>query len=194
MGSVGRTVPAVAGRAGDLVGALTSWLAESRVDDAAAARTREHWLRQQLDAEATVGGVLLDLAERGDGVVVLGADRRRRRVAVRAVATDFCALRSADGADLLLPYRAIAAIETAIETPGPASRGGRPPSLDLTFADALAALAADRSRVLLVAADGSPVAGEVRGVGRDVVVLRRDGGAGTAYLPVGSVLQVAVEP
>ncbi|MBA2283054.1 MAG: hypothetical protein H0W25_17730, partial [Acidimicrobiia bacterium] len=54
----------------DLLARLAAWAAAARVDEAAAARSRERWLRQAADEGASFTGVLLDLAERGAPVVV----------------------------------------------------------------------------------------------------------------------------
>ena len=88
----------------DLTADLARWLAEARVDEAAASRARETSLRQQAGEEATLAGVLLDLAERG----TRRAHRGERRPAPpgdgRAVADDFCALRTDHGTDVLVAY------------------------------------------------------------------------------------------
>ena len=42
--------------------ALSGWSADARADEAAAARAREAWLRRQAEAEATLTGLLVDLA------------------------------------------------------------------------------------------------------------------------------------
>ena len=109
---------------GDLTGDLARWLAEARVDEAAASRAREQSLRQQAGEEATLAGVLLDLAERGGAVVVDVAGGRRQRATVRAVAEDFCALRTDQG-EVLVAYAGIAAV-AALETDD-GGRGQPPP-------------------------------------------------------------------
>ena len=177
---------------GDLVGDLSRWLADARVDAAVASRARASWLRQQLEDEATLAGVLLDLAERGRPVSIHSRGDRRLRGTVRAVAEDFCALRTSDSADLLVVYTAILAVRPT----GDAAvvSGGRPAALDMTMVDALAALLPDRPRVLVGHPDGSGTAGELRSVGRDVLVLRPDGEARAIYVPLTAVATVIVEP
>ena len=54
----------------------------------------------------------------------------------------------------------------------PPTAGDRAPALDMTFPEAIAAIAGDRPRVLVVARDGSGLSGELRSVGRDVATLR----------------------
>jgi hypothetical protein len=168
---------------------LARWLAEARVDEAAAARARERWLRQQAGEEATLVGVLLDLAERGSTVVVESAGGRRHRATVTAVAEDFCALRTEQGTDSLVAYAGISAV-ALLDDVAPA--GDRPRALDMTLAEALGVVAAERPRVLVTGRDGSGRAGELTSVGRDVIVLRTDGMPRHVYLPVAAIAEVAI--
>lgn len=184
------TVPEVdapdAGR--DLVGDLTRWLAEQRADAAAAARARERWLRQAADEEAVVAGVLLDLAERAEVVVAQGVAGRSHRGRVRGVGEDFVALRTAS-TDVLLPYASVLAIRAEGRALGGSDRAR---TLDLTFAEAIAAIAPERPRVLVVGRDGAGLSGELRSAGRDVLTLRLADGAGTVYVPVAALAELAV--
>lgn len=173
-----------------LVGELTRWLADSRVDAAATSRARERWLRQQAGEEALFAGVLLDLAERGSMVLVHAAGSRRHRGRVRAVADDFCALRSEEGADVLLAYNGIVSVQPHGEAL--VATGDRPSALDMTLGEALAAMVGDRPRVLVVTHDGAGMAGELRAVGRDVVTLRPDGDARVSYVPLRAVAEVSI--
>jgi hypothetical protein len=173
---------------GDLVGDLTRWLAEQRADAAAAARARERWLRQAADEDALLSGVLLDLAERGATVVVQGTTGRTHRGQVRGVGEDFLALRTAQ-ADVLLRHDAV----VAIRADGvPVGGSDRAHALDLGLGEAVAALAGERPRVLLVTRDGTGLAGELRSAGRDVLTLRLDDGAGTVYVPLAALAEVTV--
>lgn len=173
---------------GDLVADLTRWLAEQRADAAAAARARERWLRQAADEEAVVAGVLLDLAERADAVVAQGVAGRSHRGRVRGVGEDFVALRTASS-DVLLPYSSVLAIRAEGRPLGGSDRAR---TLDLTFAEAVAAIAAERPRVLVVGRDGAGLAGELRSAGRDVLTLRLADGAGTVYVPVAALAELTV--
>lgn len=174
----------------DLVGDITRWLAEQRADAAAASRARERWLRQAADEEALVAGVLLDLAERAATVVVQGVATRTHRGVVRAVGEDFVALRTGTG-DVLLPFDAIGALRADATGRGAPSGGGdRAHALDIGFAEAVAAVAGDRPRVLVVARDGSGLSGELRSVGRDVATLRL--ADATYYVPLASVAELAI--
>jgi hypothetical protein len=172
-----------------LLARLDRWVASARVDEAAASRARERWLRQIAEESASFAGVLLDLAERGEPVTVQGRGGRRHRGTISAIGADFAALRTPSGADVLLAFAGIASIRTDGHDAGP--RGDRATSFELGLAEAVAAIAADRPRVLLVTtADGDGLAGELRSVGRDVATVRLDGDGGLAYVPLNAIAEL----
>jgi hypothetical protein len=175
----------------DLVARLERWVADARADGAVAERTRERWLRQVADESATYAGVLVDLAERGTPVAVHTAGGRRHRGVVAGVGTDFVALRAASGHDVLLAFSGIAAVRV---DGGGAPVGDRVVDVEMGLAEALAAIAGARPRVLVVtSADGEGLAGELRAVGRDVVTLRLDGAdRSPAYVAIASIAEVTL--
>jgi hypothetical protein len=169
---------------------LDRWVAEARVDDAALQRSRERWLREVADQEATLGGVLTDLAERRAGVTIDAGGRRHTGV-IGAIGADFVALHGARGPDVLLPISAVGVVRTAPAVA--AAVGDRMVVTELRLADVLAELAADRERVRLVTSGGQAAAGVLRSVGHDVIVLRTDGEQpGTAYVPRAAVVEVTI--
>jgi hypothetical protein len=171
---------------------LERWLADARVEGAAGARTRERWLQTAAEADATFSGVLLDLAERGSDLALSTVGGRRHHGRIEVIGVDFFALRLATGSELLVAMRGVSAVRTA-PLADPAV-GERIHPTDLCLADVLVELAADRTRVLLVPADGAEsVAGELRSVGLDVVTVRTDGEpAASAYVPLRSIAEVAL--
>ena len=172
-----------------VAGRLERWLAAARADDAAAARSRERWLRQVAEESSSFAGVMLDLAERGAPVLVHTGGGRRHRGVLVAVGADFAALHTAQGNDVLIAFSGTASVRPDGAAPGPV--GDRRPTFALDFAEAVAALAADRPRVLLVTnPDGDGIAGELRSAGRDVATLRLDGGVGTAYVPIAAIAEL----
>lgn len=172
----------------DLVGALTRYLAEQRADAAASSRARERWLRQAADEDATLAGVLVDLAERAEAVAVRTLTGRTHRGQVRAVGEDFVALATGAG-DVLVRHGALASVRPE----GTVVHGSaRTEALALAFLEALAVVAGERPRVLAVGRDGAVTAGELRSVGRDVLVLRQDDAQGTVYVPVEALAEVVV--
>ena len=169
---------------------LDRWVADARVDEAARERSRERWLRTVAEQEATIAGVLVDLAERGAGVALSTTAGRRHRGSIGALGTDFVALRPATGSEVLVSLNAVSVLRT-LPAEDPAS-GDQTVSTTLTLAEVLAELAAERERVLLVTRAGSDsIAGELRSVGHDVVVVRSDTElAATAYVPLAAIAEV----
>jgi len=68
--------------------ALQRWVADGQVDEAARARSRRRWLEKVATEEATLGGVLLDLAERGRPVIVRTLAGQRVTGPIIAVGAD----------------------------------------------------------------------------------------------------------
>ncbi|MGH9273902.1 MAG: hypothetical protein ACRDZU_04570 [Acidimicrobiales bacterium] len=169
---------------------LDRWVSEARVDEAALQRSRERWLRDAAEQEATLGGVLIDLAERHAGVTIF-VDGRRHHGVIVAIGVDFVALCATAGSDVLLAIRAVDVVRTAPAVE--AAVGDRVVSTELRLADVLVELAADRERVRLVTSAGETVTGVLRNVGQDVVVVRTDGDPrGTAYVPTAAVVEVTI--
>lgn len=168
---------------------LSAWLASARADVAAAGRARERWLARAAAESATFAGVLLDLAERGEEVVVSGRTGRRLRGRVEAVGADFAALALTEGGAALVLFSAVAAVRG--EPGAPPAPGDRPLQVEVGVAEALSVLAEDRPRVLVVCAGGEGLAGELVAVGQDVLHLRLDdAGRSTAYVPLASIAEV----
>jgi hypothetical protein len=181
--------PVLAGSPGGLLAELTRWAAAARVDEAAAARSRERWLRRQAEEEATLAGVLCDLAERRIPVVVQTTAGRRHRGRVAAVGRDFCVLVIGDGRELLV---ALAAVAVVRPEPGPrAPTGDRALTVELGLLDALTHV--NGERVAAVTTGGDTLVGEVRSVGQDVLALVLEGERrATAYLPAGAIAEVGL--
>ena len=157
---------------GDPLAGLTRWVAEGRVDAAAAQRAKQRWLERQAGEEATVAGVLYDLAERGRPVSITTRAGRRVRGPVIAVGADFAILRGVSSGDVVVPFGALALVRPA---PGDlAATGDRMGSMELVFAEALSELAAECPRVL-ASAGGDEIRGELRSVGFDVAAILLDG-------------------
>ena len=176
---------------GDTADALERWAAEARAQDAADARARERWLRQQADDEATLSGLLVDLAERGDTVVVATREGRHHQGKLTVVGTDFVAVRTSSGALALVALASLAFVRGGQRRrPGQrdADADGEQPRV--TLADVLAHMAADRPRVAMQVGDLRLV-GDMVAVGTDVVTLRTDGDPpATGAVPLPSVSEV----
>ena len=180
-----------------LLADLARWSGDRAADEAAAARSRERWLRQQAAEDARFAGVLVDLAERALPVTVATTAGPVVRGRLAAVASDFVAVvpsgEGAGGRATLVQLGAVAWVR-----PEPGRRGGeaaaeRAAPGQGTLAAALARLADDRPRVTVTTAGGAALTGELRSVGADVVTLRMDGRPPpTAYLPLAAVAVVTV--
>jgi len=167
---------------------LQRWAAESRTEDAADSRVRQHWARQQAEDEATLLSVLAGLAERGVPVAVHTGETVRGVVA--GLGVDYVALSS--GSQLtLVATRAVRWVRPDAPSP-PASFADRVPAVGRLLG-LLAGLAAERADVRVVAG-GEPLAGELVAAGEDVLTLQPAGGhAGQViYVPVASVSEVSV--
>lgn len=169
---------------------LETWVADARVDEAARQRSRERWLRDAAEQEATVVGVLLDLAERQTPIAVTAAGHRLQGV-VSALGADFVALRQATGVEALLGLGSLSQVQAG--RGGDPATGDRMVTSELRLLDVLAQLAAERERVRVVTRDGDTVTGLVRNVGHDVVVLRADGDPPpTTYVPGAAIAEVTL--
>lgn len=179
----------------DLEG-LERWAADARAREAADARVRERWLRAQAEEEASLAGVLLALAERGETVVLTTVAGRRHRGVVTGVGVDFAALEAAGGLTTLLVLgglgdaRVVEAGTRARAAAAPATTERRPGALGVRLADVLAQAAGQRPRVA-VQAGAASVVGDLRSVGTDVVTVRTDGEAGVVYVALASVSEVS---
>ena len=117
----------------------------------------------------------------------------RHRGLVQAVGADFVAL-DADTRPGSEVYVALVAVASVRGGPGGAEGGGRPPGrAHAAPARRGGGAGGRREHVRLVATGGEAVAGVVRSVGRDVVVVEaRARGAGVAYVPLGALDEIVV--
>src|SRR5690606_15824293 len=132
----------------------------------------------------------------GRGERLAGRGRRRRAGAgraggVRAVGCGVVVLGAGPGpgGEVLVPLAAVTSLRAG-PGDGPVV-GDRPTGDGPTLVDLLADLAAERAAVRVVTVGGDAVAGELRAVGRDVLVVAPSGG-GAAYVALGAVAEVAV--
>lgn len=169
---------------------LEAWVAAASADAGVDTRRRERWLRVQAEEEATVVGVLADLAERGHAIALATRAARRHRGWVRLVGEDFVVVVTEQRSTVLVRLDAIAHVRT---TPGtPALAGDRILHLEVGWADAVRILAEERPTVLAVPSGGPPCHGELRGVGADVLTLRLEGDGSRVYLPLAAVDELVV--
>lgn len=154
--------------ADDPLAALQRWVADGQVDEATRARSRRRWLKNAATEEATLGGVLLDLAERRRPVIVRTLAGHRVAGPIIAVGADFVGVADARLGDTLMPTTRIATVQPAPGDDLPA--GDRRHDVVLAFGDALMELAAERPEVMVGVGDET-LGGEVRTASTEVVTL-----------------------
>jgi hypothetical protein len=170
-----------------LLADLAAWQVDQRTEDAARARARERSLRLQAEEEATLAGMLIDAAERGEPVVVMVQGGRTHRGQVVAVGADYVAVRSGGGRLAFVTLAAVGAVRAG----GPTASGARPPGTT-ELVDVLGRLVEDRPRVQVVTA-GEVLNGDLVAVGRDVATLRLDNAdPPLAYVALASVSEVSL--
>ena len=146
-------------------------------------------MRRQAAEEATLLGLLVDLAERRAGAALRTVAGRTHRGEILGVGADFVAVRAPGGPARLVRLAALTSAEVA---PGEGSPGpARPVSPTITIVDVLTALAADRPRVQ-VAIGADLVTAELDVVGADVLILRREDPPGVLYVPLDSASEVSL--
>jgi hypothetical protein len=100
-------------------------------------------------------------------------------------------LRNAAGRDVLLSFAGIASVR--LDAASGAPTGDRSVHVALELAEALATLAVERPRVLLVTGAAAGVAGELRAVGLDVATVRLDGDPpSNAYVRIPAIVEVTL--
>lgn len=171
---------------------LEHWVADARVDEDAMRRARERWLHDVAQQEATLSGVLADLAERQAPITLETTAGRRHHGVVHVIGADFAGLRTRSTVEVLVALAAIDVLRTAPAVD--ATLGDRMLSTELRLADVLARLAEERERIMLVMRRGDQaVTGELRSVGHDVAVVRAEGtDPGTAYVPIAAISEVSL--
>jgi hypothetical protein len=176
-------------RYGRPVRELEDLLADGRADDAASERQRTRLLRQISEEEATLAGLLLDLAERATSVTMETAGAGSHRGVVRMVAKDFCVV-ATDVGDVWLTFAGLTVVRPHPGERHPPASGQRA-AVDIGLAEALGRVVGERPPIRVIAAGGQRVAGELRSAGIDVLSIRIDGPeAGVVYVPVSSVRAV----
>ena len=125
-------------------------------------------LENAATGEATLGGVLLDLAERRRPVVVRTLAGHRVAGPIIAVGADFVGVADARLGDTLMPTARIATVQSAPGDDLPA--GDRRHDVVLAFGDALMELAAERPEVMVGVGDET-LRGELRTASIEVATL-----------------------
>jgi hypothetical protein len=171
---------------------LARWAADARADAASRGRRQQRFLRQAAEEEATFAGVVVDVSEHGDAVVVRTASGRSHRGRIVAVGHDFLVVREPGGPPVFVALAAAASVRLRPGGRAGDTTGARPAPVEAPLAVVLAGLAGDRPTVsITTAGDTTALTGELRAVGSDVVTLRLgDETGGTAYVRLASVTEL----
>lgn len=169
--------------------ALSRWLAEAQVDEAARSRAETAEQRERETEDATLAGVLMDLAGRGESVGLMMRSGRQHRGSIRLVGPDAVVLHLETRQWLAARLSAIAALRTITSQPVP---GATDPSTTSRFVR-LALAVAQPGDWVLVASGTSTLGGALQSAGGDVAVLRLDNGD-TAYVGLATADEVTTRP
>ena len=162
-------------------------------DDAAAARSRERWLRQEAEDGATFEGLLCDLADLGAGVTVSCHSGSSHAGRVVEVAAGCFVLALGDGARAVLEVGAVAAVRPDPDHRLGAAAGNRVPPSARTIDEVLRSELDRRPRIRVVSAGGPPLTGRLLAVGLDVVTVALEGAdRSVCYIPSSSLSEVVL--
>jgi hypothetical protein len=172
---------------------LARLVGDAQAGQAVRSRAQERWLRHQATTEATLVGILVDLAEEGAEVTLRTNAGRTHQGPIVAIGRDFVIV----GAGPSYTCIVVDALVAVRRRPGrhhADTTGDRPAPRSVTLAEHLADLAPEGPRVAIaVAGEPALLSGELRTVGRDIATLRLDGEPPvTAYVALGSVSEVLV--
>ena len=170
---------------------LTRFAAASRTREAVRARSREHWLRQQVLEGATLAGACRSLAEAGQPVALTTVAGRTHHGRVRSLGEDFVSLVVPGGREVLLPLERVAVLE-----PGrPDGPVGRAPTSGSTLVEAVAHLVVDRPLVTVWCLGAAvPVVGELVGSSAELMMIgpHRAEPRAVAYVRLSAVVELSV--
>jgi small nuclear ribonucleoprotein (snRNP)-like protein len=162
--------PEVGDSDGSVDAALVQLTDDQRAADAVEARRREQALRQQSAESGCFGGVLTDLAERGDPVSIATVSGRVLRGTVTSMGPDHLLLQTPAAERSLVVTSAITSVRTA---PGGRSTvGDREVRGERPLTAVLADLATERPPVVVHLVSGEAVAGTLWSSGRDLLSVR----------------------
>lgn len=165
-------------------------IAEARVDDAAAARARAHWLARQAEEEATLTGALCDLAERRAPVRLTVQGGHLVRGVVDHADPTLTVVITPDGMRTIVRTDRVVQVRTE---PGhsPATAPVRrhiPAVASCGFTDQLRRAGAERAETVICTADGAVVTGRLRALGHDVLTVLAGEDASMVLLALATIV------
>jgi hypothetical protein len=179
---------------GDRYGDLDAWAAGARAQDAAAARVRQRWLRQQAVEQADFVSLLVELRDRATSATVTTAGGRTYRGRITVVGRDCLVLITTRGRTVVVAGSAVLAVRPDEDRAVSLIVDTRPPGAE-SMAELVRRAALDRPDVTVHAAGaGEPLVGELQACGLDVVALLLAGEPPVpAYLRLTSVSEMSFD-
>ena len=179
---------------GDLNRDLDAWAAGARAQDAAAARVRQRWLRQQAVEQSDFVSLLVELRERATPTTVTTSGGRTHRGRITVVGRDCVVLLTTRGRTVFLAASAVLAVRPDDDRSVTLTVDTRPPG-DASMAELVRRAAVDRPDVTVHAVGAAePLVGELQACGLDVVALLLAGEPRVpAYLRLTSVSEMSFE-
>jgi hypothetical protein len=173
---------------------LDAWAAGARAQDAAAARVRQRWLRQQAVEQADFVSLLVELRECVTPATVTTSGGRSHRGRITAVGRDCLMLVTTRGRTVVVAASAVLAVRPDEERPAALTVDTRPPGTE-SMAELVRRAAVDRPRVIVHAFGAAePLVGELQACGLDVATLLLAGEQPeVAYLRLASVSEMSFD-
>ncbi|MBK5223046.1 MAG: hypothetical protein JJE52_09250 [Acidimicrobiia bacterium] len=167
------------------------WASQLRIEAASQLRRREHWLRRQAADDATMCGVLVDHAERRS-VITLTTVGGGRHTGIAVGAGAEVVVLHAGSTRIIVAIDAVATVQATDIGHAPVNPVGHRVGDDpTTMADLLSHAVDDRPEITLVTRGGGAVEGELRAIGRDLVMVRPERGA-LVYVRLASVSEAVL--
>ena len=175
-------------------GDLDAWAAGARAQDAAAARVRQRWLRQQAVEQADFVSLLVELRERATPTTVTTSGGRTHRGRLAVVGRDCLMLITARGRTVLVAASAVLAVRPDEDRTVTLTVDTRQPGPE-SMAELVRRAAVDRPHVTVHAVGAAePLVGELQACGLDVVALLLSGEPpAPAYLRLASVSEMSFD-
>jgi hypothetical protein len=169
--------------------ALRRWLAELRVDDAARERSRTAELEARAAEEATLAGVLVELAERGESIGLTMRSGAQHRGVVRLVGPDAVVMLLETRQWLVARVASIASLRALNSPP---VTGATEPSTASRY-PRLAAAVAEPGTWVVASSGPTNVGGTLVSAGSDVMLVRLESGD-HAYVALAATDTIATRP
>lgn len=179
---------------GDGHGDLDAWAAGARAQEAAAARARQRWLRQQAIEQADFVSLLVELRERAAPTTVTTAGGRTHRGRIAIVGRDCVLLITSRGRTVVVAASAVLAVRADDDRSVTLTVDTRAPGTE-SMAELVRRAAVDRPHVTVHAVGAAePFVGELQACGLDVVALLLTGDPPVpAYLRLASVSEMSFD-